>query len=136
MDHSNLRGLRSTVSSRIVSVDHNASYLNPINVAKAEHIVLTGREDIWDGHRWLWAVANDGREGWVPDSLISEVDGQHAVKRDFSAIELSCVVGETVEVIWQTHGWAWCQMRDGGEGWLPVNKLSRTSPRHCTGRRA
>ena len=42
MDHSDLPDQRFIAKSRIVSVGHNASYLNPINVAKAEHIVLTG----------------------------------------------------------------------------------------------
>ncbi len=49
----------------IVLESHNASYADPIKVAKGEFLLLTGQEDVWDGHRWLWAVADDGREGWV-----------------------------------------------------------------------
>jgi len=125
MGHSDGRGMRLTVKSRMVSCSHTASYTDPISVSKGEHLALTGREDIWDGHRWLWAIANDGREGWVPDDLITEINKRPAATSDFSAIELSCAAGETIEIVWQTHGWAWCRMQDGNEGWLPINILEQ-----------
>ena len=50
---------------------HTASYADPIRVTKGERVRLTGREELWDGHLWLWAVAEDGRGGWMPDSLIA-----------------------------------------------------------------
>ena len=86
---------------------------------------LTGCEDVWDGHRWLWAVADDGREGWVPDDLITEIDDRPVASRDFSAIELTCSAGDAVEIIRETHGWAWCRKRDGSKGWLPLRNLAK-----------
>ncbi len=109
---------------RIVLESHNASYADPIKVAKGEFLSLTGREDVWGGHRWLWAVADDGREGWVPDDLITEIDEGPVASRDFSAIELTCSAGEAVDIIWETHGWAWCRKCDGSAGWLPLRNLS------------
>ncbi len=44
-------------------------------MAKGEFLSLTGREDVWDGHRWLWAVADDGREGWVQQ--LQKYEGGH-----------------------------------------------------------
>jgi hypothetical protein len=108
----------------IVLESHNASYADPINVAKGEFLSLTGQEDVWDGHRWLWAVADDGRDGWVPDDLITEIDERPAASRDFSAIELTCSAGEVIHFIWETHGWAWCRKCDGSEGWMPLRNLS------------
>ena len=110
---------------RVVLENHHASYAEPIKVAKGAVLSLTGREDVWDGHRWLWAVADDGGEGWVPDHLIIEIDERPVASRDFSAIELTCSAGDAVEFIWQTHGWAWCRKCDGSEGWLPLGNLAK-----------
>jgi len=57
---------------RIVLESHNASYAEPIKVAKGAFLSLTGREDVRDGQRWLWAAADDGREGWLPLRNLSE----------------------------------------------------------------
>ena len=70
------------------------------------------------------AVADDGREGWVPDDLVTETDDGTVASRDFSAIELTCSAGDAVDIVWETHGWAWCRNRDGSEGWLPLRNLS------------
>ncbi len=110
---------------RVVVENHRASYADAIEVAKGALVSLTGREDVWDGHRWLWAVADDGREGWVPDDLITEIDDRSVATRDFSAIELTCSAGDAVDILWETHGWAWCRKRDGSEGWLPLRNLSK-----------
>ena len=110
---------------RVVLENHSASDAESIKVAKGEFLSLNGREDVGDGHRWLWAIADDGREGWVPDDLITEIDERSVVSRDFSAIELACSAGDAVDIIWATHGWAWCRKCDGGEGWLPLRNLSK-----------
>lgn len=105
---------------RTVIRDWAASYANPIALASGEALTLTGREDVWDGHRWLWAVANDGREGWIPDALISE-DGR--AREAYSAIELTCQTGETLLTLAETHGWALCRNERGEEGWVPLDCL-------------
>ena len=110
---------------RVVLENHHASYAEPIKVAKGAVLSLTGREDVWDGHRWLWAFADDGGEGWVPDDLIIEIDERPVASRDFSAIELTCSAGDAVEIIRKTHGWAWCRTCDGSEGWLPLGNLAK-----------
>jgi len=109
---------------RTVLKCHDASYQDPIKVAAGQRLMLSGREDVWGGHRWLWAVAEDGREGWIPDDLVTEVDGQTVAGRAYSAIELTCAAGEAVEVLWHTHGWAWCRKGDGDAGWVPLKNLS------------
>ena len=109
---------------RFVLEAHDATYANPIAVAKGARLVLTGREDVWEGHRWLWAVAEAGGEGWIPDDLVIETDDGPVASRDFSALELTCSAGEAVALIRQSHGWAWCRKDDGSEGWLPLKNLS------------
>ncbi len=97
-----------------------ASYADPIRLGAGEAVRLTGREDIWDGYRWLWAIAPDGREGWVPDTLI--VDGR--ATRNYSAQELTCAAGDSLTVIEELHGWAWCDNGKGSAGWVPLRCLS------------
>ena len=112
------------MKQRTVIQSHNASYSDPISVAKGESIRLTGREELWDGHRWLWTVAADGREGWMPDNLPTKTGDRTIASRDFSAIELTVSAGEAVDALWATHGWAWCRKSDGTEGWVPLTNLS------------
>ena len=109
---------------RIVLESHDATYADPIEVAMGGPLALTGREEAWEGHRWLWAGAEDGKEGWVPDDLVIETEEGAVASRDFSAIELTCAAGEAVESLRETHGWAWCRKDDGSEGWLPLRNLS------------
>ena len=113
------------MKQRVVLEKHDASYAEPIEVAKGAVLSLTGREEVWDGHRWLWAIAEDGREGWVPDDLVTETDDGPIASRDFSAVELTCSAGDAVDIVWETHGWAWCRKGDGSEGWVPLRNLSQ-----------
>ncbi len=59
---------RKTAHWKVVET-HHATYPDPIAFDAGDVVRLTGREDIWDGYRWQWAIAPDGREGWIPDSL-------------------------------------------------------------------
>ena len=111
------------MTQRRVTTAHQASYDAPIEVRQGEPLVLSGREFVWDGHRWLWAAAPDGREGWIPDDLPHAVGGQVTARRDYSAVELTCAANGLVSALWQTHGWTWCRTGDGREGWLPDRNL-------------
>jgi len=106
---------------RRVTAAWTASYDDPIALKAGEPLILTGRADIWEGgHRWLWAVAPDGREGWVPDSLVAPGD---RARRDYSAAELTVETGQRVEALDATHGWTLCRAEDGAEGWVPDGHL-------------
>ena len=74
---------------RVVQIARAASYANPIKVTKGQRVTLIGREDIWDGHRWFWAVSDDGREGWVPDNYITRTANNPVACCDYSAFELT-----------------------------------------------
>ena len=108
----------------VLTADHTASYADPIALRAGEPLTLSGREDVWEGHRWLWAVAVDGREGWVPDSLPRASGKGHVAAWDYAAIELTCAAGERLTLLRESHGWAWCRKGDGCEGWLPLRILA------------
>ncbi len=108
-----------------VAVAHQASYADPISVGRGDAIVLTGRRDIWDGHCWIWAIDSGGREGWIPDDLTeTDAAGTVCARRDYDAIELTCVAGEALVVVEASHGWAWCRNASGAEGWVPLRNLA------------
>ncbi|MFK0682745.1 SH3 domain-containing protein [Ochrobactrum sp. BD67] len=111
------------VSKRLLE-DHVAPYSDPIAFIQGQAVSLTGKAEIWDGYRWLWAVGPDGRAGWIPDDCITFVDGRAIALRDYSAMELTCNKGATLLVIEETHGWAWCRAPNGVCGWVPLNKLA------------
>ena len=107
-----------------VAQSHRAFYDDPIHVTAGNKIELTGRRDVWDGHTWLWAVAEDGRAGWVPDSLVEETQaGEYTALFDYSAVELSCQSEEILKRQLSTHGWSWCINDRGNQGWVPDHNL-------------
>ncbi|MEM9049836.1 MAG: SH3 domain-containing protein [Pseudomonadota bacterium] len=99
-----------------------ASYPDPIQLAKGEPVDLDGREDVWDGHRWLWAKNRAGKAGWIPDSLIPP-DPPFAALAAYDALELTCQKGELLQGLMIQHGWALCRNAGGQTGWVPMRNL-------------
>ncbi len=107
----------------IVTADHEMSYPDPIAFEAGEAIVLTDRNELWDGHLFHWARAADGREGWVPDGITRAVGERQIAREDYSARELTCRAGENLTGLKTTHGWAWCRNESGETGWVPLRNL-------------
>ena len=103
---------------------HRASYADPIRVDVGQSVLLTEREETWDGHRWIWAEA-DGRSGWVPDDLVLD-DGRAAY--DYAARELTVAPDTVLTVRSHRHGWSWCEAPDGQTGWVPDRSLEKETP--------
>jgi SH3-like domain-containing protein len=110
------------MTTRRVIADWMASYPDPIEVSAGDPITLDGREEIWDGHRWLWARNRDGKEGWIPDSLVARGETTMTAE-DYTARELSCGKGQLLTVLGATHGWTFCENADGDRGWVPDRNL-------------
>lgn len=110
----------------VVTVDWNASYEDPIELSAGAPVRLTGRRDIWDGYLWLWAQAEDGKEGWVPNCLLSSTDPDSAVEavEAYCAQELTCKAGQVLTVERILHGWALCRDEREGRGWVPTRHLA------------
>ena len=106
----------------LVTRSWTAVYPDPIKVAAGEPIELDGRADVWDGHTWLWAKNTEGKEGWVPDCIISTGRPAHATE-DYSAVELTCTIGQTLSAKRVMHGWVWCSNSNGEVGWVPERNL-------------
>ena len=109
----------------VVRTRWEASYQDPIQFRQGDRIELTGEFDIWEGHRWVWAIAADGREGWIPDNLFTTTDGKTMAAADYSAQELSCEPGEALFGDRETHGWIWCTNERADSGWVPSRNVER-----------
>lgn len=102
-----------------------ASYQDPIQLECGDLLELTGKFDIWDGHKWVWAIAPNGREGWIPDNLFEFEDNTVVATSDYSAEELNCLPGEILVGKHETHGWIWCVNDRGDAGWIPSRIVTR-----------
>ncbi len=104
--------------------DWQASYPDPIRLQAGEALTLTGRQERWDGHLWLWARSAGGREGWVPDRLVRRTAAGCTATQDYSAAELTCRSGQRLTGETETHGWVFCRAADGAAGWVPRRNLA------------
>lgn len=106
-----------------VKTEWKASYPDPIALKQGEEVWLTDKSDHWDGHLWIWAKNQFGKQGWIPDTLVSQAAGKHYANAAFSAMELTCAVGDELLAINETHGWMLCAAMNGSEGWVPARNL-------------
>jgi len=72
---------------------------------------------------WVWAKSRDGKEGWVPDSIIT-TDAPFRVTQTYSAQELTCQKGQTLTSHNTLHGWVFCTDEQGQSGWVPARNLA------------
>jgi uncharacterized protein YgiM (DUF1202 family) len=103
--------------------DWKVSYADPIVLTKNEELWLSGKTDSWEGHIWVWAKNQAGKEGWIPDTLIENQAGRYFANNLFSAMELTCHIGQELTFIDETHGWVLCKAKDGSQGWVPAKNL-------------
>ena len=104
--------------------DLQAAYPDPIRLKAGDVLFLSGCQDDWDGHIWLWARSANGREGWIPDNLAVATEGGHVAKEDYTAAELTCRSGQVLTAKKETHGWVFCLSEDGSSGWVPRKNLT------------
>ena len=105
-----------------------ATYPDPISLKAGDMIILTGRQDNWEGHIWVWAKSMDGLEGWIPDTIVKRSNAGFVATEDYTAAELTCQKGETVTGEKETHGWVFCRASDGRLGWVPRKNLAPSIP--------
>lgn len=103
--------------------DWTASYRDPIRLAAGAPLTLTGRTERWEGYLWLWARCGDGREGWLPDSLVVHGPGGWHAREAYDAMELDCRTGQVLTGTARVQGWVRCRSASGAAGWVPARNL-------------
>jgi hypothetical protein len=101
-----------------VTTAYTAVYADPI-VLKAGDAVQVGERDTeWPA--FIWCVGPDGRAGWTLDAVIEQVaEGLGRARVDYSARELTVVVGDRLTVEESAGGWLWVVNERGERGWVP-----------------
>jgi len=61
-------------------------YSDPIRGAAGDRLALGRRDDEYPG--WVWAMAADGRAGWVPESWLRVEGASGVLLRDYTAAEM------------------------------------------------
>jgi uncharacterized protein YgiM (DUF1202 family) len=104
---------------------YQAQYTDPISVQAREPLQVSAKTDPWNNNpAWLWVWCTDprGKSGWVPQNLIDP--NNHTARCDYSAIELSAHIGETLTIESTNNGWHWCTNQQGQRGWIPIDHLT------------
>lgn len=110
----------------IVIEAHVSSYPNPIRFNEGDALILGVRDTEFPG--WIRTTTKDGNEGWAPEQYIqvNEDDSrQGRAACDYSAFELTTVVGEALLVKRELNDWYWVENTSGAEGWVPVQTTDK-----------
>lgn len=108
------------------------SYDNPIVLKKGEKVIvdLSIKETDPEWVNWVWCIANNEMDGWVPAQILKMDESLPDQKQiafaleDYSAYELpvdkeDIVIGSRI-----LNGWLWCRKENSDkEGWVPMRKV-------------
>ena len=109
---------------RQVRAAYAPQYADPVAVEVGAHVRFQARADDGEFPGWRWAVAADGRGGWVPEAWF-RVDGDRGVaRRRYSARELPVAAGDRVVVLDEFGGWLLVSPGHGEPGWIPASSLA------------
>lgn len=111
----------------LVRESYAVQYSDPITVETGARVTVSHRDDRFT--RWLWCRAADGREGWVPETILSSTQpGFATVSEAYEATELPVQAEEHVEVLKRHDGFGWARRGDGRLGWVPLAILEEAGP--------
>jgi SH3-like domain-containing protein len=97
---------------------HVPEYMEAIRFRAGEVLSVGHRDQQWT--EYLWCTAQDGSQGWVPESYVGMTGRAEAeALRDYDGTELTVGRGDELEVLEEAGGWLRCRTRDGREGWVP-----------------
>ena len=121
--------IRATISNIAMrfSVRHAyaVQYPDPITLSAGAEVTVVRRDDEFT--HWVWCRAIDGREGWVPETILSSTTpGPATVSESYSARELPLEAAEVVDVLTQFDGFALGRRDDGQIGWFPLSVLDQS----------
>ncbi len=104
---------------RPVLRSYATQYPDPIDVAVGESVRFVDRSDDGEYAGWKWAIAGDGRQGWVPQSYFSVNAAAGRALRGYSARELDVHAGDEILELDAFSGWLWVIDRKLNCGWIP-----------------
>ncbi|MCI0655814.1 MAG: hypothetical protein L0170_01940 [Acidobacteria bacterium] len=111
-------------SARLATVleDHSPQYTNPISARAGDSVIAERQDTEYPG--WWWCRAQDGKEGWVPESFLEMRGGLGTLLRDYDAHELHVRSGDRLTIHEEIAGWARVTDAEGCTGWVPTRCLA------------
>lgn len=106
-----------------VTTPYQCAYPNPIQFQRGESLLVGQRDEEFPG--WIWVTTATGNAGWAPEAYLtchSPLQGE--ANLDYSARELSVVVGQKVHLHHDHLGWSWVETQCGEQGWVPSSHLN------------
>jgi SH3-like domain-containing protein len=106
--------------------DYAAQYPDPIHVPAGASVRVERPDE--ENPSWWWCVADDGRAGWVPGTILDPAPKAGAtarVQRQYSARELSVTQGEPLVVLEEFVDWLLVRNAAGARGWVPASHIVR-----------
>ena len=87
----------------VVLETYAVQYPDPIKVAAGAAVTVMRRDDRFT--RWLWCRAADGREGWVPETILTATaPGPASVTEAYEATEVPVQEGTPVDILKEFDG--------------------------------
>ena len=106
-----------------INADYEEKDAHPWRLAAGDEVTVGPVDRAWPG--WVWAVDASGRRGYVPEEGLEPLgEGRFAVMADFDSTVLKVSRGDLVESVRKVHGWHWCRLANGDEGWVAEYLLS------------
>jgi hypothetical protein len=105
----------------LVIKEHKASFTYALLAVEGDEVTI-GKEDP-EMPGWFWCKSKGGVEMWVPRTYLSIKGTVGRFMQDYNSTELGVKVGEAVQIIGKSLGWAECLNREWRYGWIPLNKL-------------
>jgi len=106
--------------------DYTAQYPDPIDVPAGASVRVERPDE--ENPLWWWCVADDGRAGWVPKTILDPAPTPGAtvhLRQSYSARELSVTQGEPLIVLQEFAGWLLVRNTAGARGWVPASHIER-----------
>lgn len=108
------------------------SYENPILIKKNDTVTvdLSIQESDPEWNDWVWCIADNGMDGWVPVQILKMEEPASGLKQralvieDYSAYELPVDKDDIVTGSRNLNGWLWCRKENTTkEGWVPIRNI-------------
>lgn len=112
--------LRPRLVGKVISA-RETSYPDPLEVEEGEKVTVGQRDGEWTG--FLWCANPAGAGGWVPEDYIEQSGDVGVMRCDYTAKELTIMVGEELILHKSQSGWYWAANQDGKTGWVPADHV-------------
>jgi hypothetical protein len=107
-----------------VAGEHRASFAYAMVAAEGDEVSV-GREDP-EMPGWFWCKDDKGVEMWVPSTHLKIKGSRGVFNQPYNSVELNVALGDVVQFLGETLGWAECLDGAWRYGWIPLSKLTPT----------